>query len=301
MEQWKDLLAFNRNERRGAWLLLTLLLLSTGLRMVLQQRMPNRQHALHIEHILADTTLAPGSWQREGVAGRSQQRPSTRTDSLFFFDPNTIDAATWQLLGLSERQAAAITSYVQRGGRFRTKEDLQRSFVISDRFYAKVAPWVQIVPQEEVTRPGQYTSSSTKTRHHTQQERRMVCLNQADTAQLRQLRGVGVVLAERIVNYRNALGGFHHPEQISEVFGVRDEVVQNNLHMITLNSTPLRTININTLSADQLRQHPYINQRLAYLITEIRSQYPITSEAELRRHLPPGTEINPHIWQYLEY
>jgi competence protein ComEA len=295
MEQWKDLFTFNRSERRGIWLLLLLLLCTSALRLVMVSRPAGDAEYIQITRILADTVLlSHANFQHPGIRRTGTASPSF--DSLFFFDPNMIDAATWQLLGLSERQAAVIRSYTLRGGRFRTKEDLQRSFVISEKFYDRVAPWVRIAPEAST---GVDTNVAGNRRERAVIDK--VCLNRADTATLKQLRGIGVVLAERIVRYREALGGFHHESQLTEVYGVRPEVIENNSHLITIQHRTVKPLAVNTAPQAALAAHPYISSRIAYIIVELRAQGEITSPDDLLKRLPPGTEVNSNLWEYLTF
>src|SRR5690606_106619 len=52
-------------------------------------------------------------------------------------------------------------------------------------------------------------------------------INTCDTATLKQVYGIGPVLAERITKYRSLLGGFVTKEQLNEVYGLKDEALQN--------------------------------------------------------------------------
>ncbi|MEM9858315.1 MAG: helix-hairpin-helix domain-containing protein, partial [Bacteroidota bacterium] len=44
-------------------------------------------------------------------------------------------------------------------------------------------------------------------------------INEADTTQLKQLKGIGSVFSRRILKYRKLLGGFVTSDQLSEVYG----------------------------------------------------------------------------------
>lgn len=47
-------------------------------------------------------------------------------------------------------------------------------------------------------------------------------INQADMEALRQVRGIGPSLAQAILDFRDALGGFHYLEEIKDVPGIGD-------------------------------------------------------------------------------
>ena len=51
----------------------------------------------------------------------------------------------------------------------------------------------------------------------------IVELNGADTTTLKKIPGIGSSFARRITKYRELLGGFHHIEQLAEVYGIDEE------------------------------------------------------------------------------
>jgi competence protein ComEA len=300
MEHWKDLLAYNRSERRGIWLLILLIIAITSTRLLMQQ-WGKRGESVHIEHILAEAQprFRNQTWQNQKRPDHRRDFGDGKKDSLFYFDPNTIGAVAWQTLGLSEKQASVITGYISKGGRFRTKEDLKKSFVISERFYSKIEPWIRI--QSQV--PGNTPADSARAPKQVKDRPWLasVDLNGADTAQLNTLKGIGNVLAKRIVTYRSLLGGFHSIAQLEEVYGLTPEVIHMNQHRLMVTATNITGIQINTAPEKSLATHPYISKKLAYMIVTIRQERPITSLEDLRKRLPPESIINAHLLPYLRF
>jgi competence protein ComEA len=292
MENWKDLLTFNRAERRGICVLALIIMLMAGINVMISNE-PAARDKVIITRILADASADLDRHQTlHPKHDICQSKSQSRKDSLFFFDPNTLNATGWMLLGLSEKQAAVITGYVKKGGSFKTKEDLKRSFVISEKFFLKVEPWIMItksnnLPKEKVI-TGSLRSST-------------ICLNEADTTALKQLKGIGVVLALRIVQYREALGGFFAVEQLYEVYGLKQEVVQQNLHRVSISNRDLRIVRINEAPQKGLETHPYINRKLAWIICTVRAEAQIVSKEDLLARLPAGITVPENLWPYLVY
>ena len=55
-------------------------------------------------------------------------------DSLFVFNPNTLNDKGWSMLGLSEKQISIFRNYQSSGIVFYSNEDLSKCYAISDDF-----------------------------------------------------------------------------------------------------------------------------------------------------------------------
>ena len=98
-------------------------------------------------------------------------------------------------------------------------------------------------------------------------------MNTADTNQWKSLNGIGSKRANRIVKYRKLLGGFVSKNQLSEVYGLSDSLVEEiNLNLM-LDSSKLKKININVASKKELASHPYISWNLANAILNYKIQH----------------------------
>jgi competence ComEA-like helix-hairpin-helix protein len=296
MEYLKDLLTFNRSERRGIWLLLLLTGLFFAGSRIRGWQPRDAATGMRVAYLLADTSFHPPKYQYQNKKFATSEKNTRRSDSLFYFDPNTITAQQWEALGLSARQAEVITGYVARGGQFRTPDDLQRSFVISPPFFQKVKPYIRI-SSEALADKSSTKHASTQKQSYTSR----ICLNQADTAQLRSLRGIGPAYAARIVKYRDALGGFHDIAQLGEVYGLDEQIVAANKDRLVITNPQIQKIRVNEATEKELSRHPYISKRLAYCIVAARKQGRMIDSDDLRRRLPEGVELNPHLLPYLQF
>ncbi|WP_315820453.1 helix-hairpin-helix domain-containing protein [Paraflavitalea speifideaquila] len=98
-------------------------------------------------------------------------------------------------------------------------------------------------------------------------------INIADTAAFIALWGIGSKLAQRIINFREKLGGFHTIEQVGETYGLSDSTFQQIRAFLDCPSPKLRIININTIDPSLLAKHPYIRWPLANAIIQYRDQH----------------------------
>ena len=93
----------------------------------------------------------------------------------------------------------------------------------------------------------------------------------------------GVVLSSRIVKYRKNIGGFHSIDQLTEIYGLKPEVVEQNRKRLKATGD-LRKIDINAISKDSLAFHFYFDYKLAKAIINYRYQHgPITKVDDLKK------------------
>jgi competence ComEA-like helix-hairpin-helix protein len=97
-------------------------------------------------------------------------------------------------------------------------------------------------------------------------------LNMASAAELQQVKGIGPSYSERIVKYRDMLGGFSEEGQLSEVYGLKEDVVFKLLEQFSIQSE-VKKIPINSDSLKILAQHPYISYDMAKIILNYRKAH----------------------------
>ena len=100
----------------------------------------------------------------------------------------------------------------------------------------------------------------------------IVELNTADTTTLKMIPGIGSAFANRIVRYRNLLGGFYAVQQLSEVYGIDEERYLAFASWFTVDESLIQKLPVNSLPQDSLSRHPYINYRQARAIVRLRTQ-----------------------------
>ncbi len=207
--------------------------------------------------------------------------PPTR---LFAFDPNTASADQLQELGIPKFLALRIEKYRQKGGKFRRKEDLQKIYDFPPALFAKLEPYINLTngTQQPGFPNGGFEENPTRetasvptnaARPFARPTPVAFDINTADTTQLATLRGIGSKLSARIVKFRDALGGFHSPEQYSEVFGL-DSLALSELRRYGRVQTAPQKININAATTEELSRHPYFrNRKLNEVIVRYREQH----------------------------
>ncbi len=195
----------------------------------------------------------------------------TFTGTMFYFDPNTLDAAGWQKLGIKDKTIASMQKYISKGGRFREPDDLRKVWGLRDDEKDRLIPYVRIAESTQPAYNNNYTHYEKKP-----YEKKVIAavdINAGDSAAFDALPGIGGGYSRRIINFRNRLGGFYKVEQIAETFGLPDSVFQKIKPLLKMSGNDVKKININTAKEQELKAHPYIRWQLAKVITEYKKQH----------------------------
>lgn len=206
----------------------------------------------------------------------------------FFFDPNTADSSQLLRLGLQPWQVRNIYKYRAAGGIYRQKEDFALLYGLTQKEYRELEPYIRIssdyqpaallvkrgkdrhaggeseggMPAEDGKKSAGRDSLSYKLT-----EGMTVSLSTADSAQLRRVPGIGYYFARRILAYRERLGGYVSIDQLDEI----EDFPAEAKHFFTVDTNAaVRKLNLNTLSLNELKRHPYINYYQARAIVDYR-------------------------------
>lgn len=97
-------------------------------------------------------------------------------------------------------------------------------------------------------------------------------LNLATQEDLMAIRGIGPAFSERILKYRTSLGAFVSFEQLSEVYGLSEEVINEmRKYFVISDVSNIRKIKINELSMKDLGTFPYFRYPVSKEIVTYRS------------------------------
>ena len=280
IEKIKDYFQFNKRERNGILLLsfiLFFLILFYQFSYLLKTE--TKTDFSEFEKILSELEYANDSPQL------------IEKESLFMFNPNTLNDDGWLALGLSQGKLKVLRNYQESGGYFKQKEDLQRCYAFGDAFYNTIKEYVSI-PKPKTTEP------------ITQKpiiENQIIELNQADSLALISIKGIGPFYAKQILKYRNELGGFINYEQFTEIWGLENLELENLKQQTNIDTLYISKTNINTVTIEKLRNHQYLNYKQAKMIVNYRKQHGDFKEIkDIQKIRPISTEIFRKIAPYLQ-
>ena len=231
----------------------------------------------------------------KNYAGKQQLK-----GELFYFDPNTLDEAGWKKLGVRDKTVATIKNYLSKGGKFYKPEDVGKIWGLSNEEKERLIPFVKIDDANFVKNylAKTYDNPAFEKKIYTPS---MVDVNLADTTALIALPGIGSKLSQRIITFRDRLGGFYKLDQVGETFGLPDSTFKKIKPRLTLSSLEVKQININTGTLDELKAHPYIRYAIANSIVEYRSQHGnFSSLSDLKKIMTITDEVFAKASPYLK-
>lgn len=267
---WKDFFYFSKSERRAIFFLLAVLfvLVCVWLFFPAKEEEGLGQAPEEIEEI--EKFLAGVHEMEEKKPLRyAYPKPVERKVVLAAFEPNLADSIEFLQLGLPPFVAHNVLQYRRAGGKFRTADDFARIYGLSPESFKTLRPYIRI--SEAFRQKRDTLRFAPKEERDTLEfykypEGTLVDVNEADTAELKKIPGIGSGIARMIVAYRERLGGFYDILQLKEVAYVDEEM----LKWFKLGDAPIHRINANKAGLDRLRSHPYMNFYQAKVIIEYR-------------------------------
>ena len=185
---------------------------------------------------------------------------------LFSFDPNTLDEAGWIRLGLREKTIKTIQNFIAKGGRFYKPTDIGKIWGLREDESQRLIPYIQIQNSKTIV-------NDPEKKLYERKGNSIIDINSADTNVLIALPGIGSKLSQRIISFRDKLGGFYSVEQIGETYSLPDSTFQKLKPRFSVGNATVQQININTATVDEMKIHPYLRYAIANAIVQYRVQH----------------------------
>jgi competence protein ComEA len=288
-ENFIELFAFTRGERKG---ILIVLILLGGL-ITYRYCAPFMQdkstdHLLPMKDKIAawSSQLEKDSSEFDSFTYHSSEDKAIVAGKPFPFNPNSTSEDAWKQLGLNRGQIKSIYNFLQKGGIFKVKKDFAKMFVISAEEYERLSPFIML--PDEATNSASPSYSFQQNEYFPKQNLKdasvILEINSADSFDFRKLKGIGPYLSRKIINYREKLGGFFSVEQLKEVYHM-DPLRIDSLRFQMLTDTSLiQRIHINSVEAAKLMGHPYLNKQQARALIAYRDQHgPFKTVSDIRK------------------
>ena len=256
---------------------------------------------------------AAGSSSSVSAAYSGGYYAGERQVERFPFDPNTADSTQLLRLGLRSWQVKNIYKYRANGGVYRTPSDFARLYGLTQKEYHELEPYIRINkdyrPASELfdksSIDAQPISSDNRSQYRDTlkyplklKENEFVMLNSLDTNQYKKVPGIGSHYARRIAEYGRRLGGYVSTEQLREINGFPEE----SIRFFKLNATHIKKINLNQLTLNQLKSHPYLDFYQARAIIDYRRlREPLKSLDDLKLLPEFPSDARQRLAPYVEF
>ncbi|HEV8083626.1 MAG TPA: helix-hairpin-helix domain-containing protein [Chitinophagaceae bacterium] len=310
----KDYFSFTAKERKGIIIIISIILLVLFLPLLLPyfNKKVSYNHSEFEKEITQLKTLKNDSPHRKiynsnyenGYVNDYSLSPGNKSDPIaaevFYFDPNTASASDWRKLGIRDKTIKTIQNYISKGGKFYKPEDISKIWGLPPSDVQRLVPYVRIslaakenASFEKKEYPKPLSPYSPKTIQP-------VDINLADTSAYISLPGIGSKLSKRIISFRDKLGGFYSIDQVGETYLLPDSTFQKIKPRLILSNTPVKKININTATVDEMKTHPYLRYNLANAIFQYRQQHGnFNSVGEIKKIMIVTEEIFIKLSPYL--
>lgn len=222
----KSRIRYSKSQRIGIFAFIALLIALQILIYFIENKPPE-----YSIYDLPDEVLA----SREKANETGQELKESR--ALKDFDPNELSIEGWQELGFSERQAHSILKYkYSLGGNFTTKEQIKNSYVITDKKFVEIEPYIVFGDLNTHKNSDFSNTYSKKTEIKIQYKR----FNPNEYSQKDWERiGFSENQAASILKYKRYLGGkFTSLDQIKNCFVISEKKFEEMKPYIVLPSAP---------------------------------------------------------------
>ena len=252
MKHWKSHFVFNKSERNGIFVLIALI--------IILQVFYFKSPFLSLEEDIPKETNAEIIQFQHKLD--SLKQVDTGKDTIYPFNPNYLKDYQAYRVGLSVKEIDALLDFRSSGQWINSAEDFQRITGVSDSVLEQLIPYFKF--SEWIT--DNNNSDSIK-----QTGVLKFDLNSVGALELQKVKGIGEVLSNRIIKYRESIGGYRSLIQLKDIYGLSDEVRIELLKYLNEIPPNFNKKNINTIGVLELSELPYFNYDLAKAIIDYRN------------------------------
>ena len=251
---------FSPSEQKGIILLSSILVIVIFTPLIYRLVKPTSDLVISFHQIIALDSLNKNTSNPEDFASKEP----------FKFNPNSASLEELKELGFTDKNIATLQNYLSKGGKITSSEDLKKIYGIDQNLVEKLTPFLLFDKQNEFTNNKNFVDTF---KHEKKPKFEVVEINSADSVSLVKLYRIGPKLASKIISYREKLGGFLNLNQLTEIYGFDEDILYDLQDKIRLDPSKAKQINLNTITEEELKNHPYFKFKLARVITNYRNQH----------------------------
>ncbi|HEX7413517.1 MAG TPA: helix-hairpin-helix domain-containing protein, partial [Bacteroidia bacterium] len=133
----------NRCERNGMIAIISLLIILLAVKYVIVYHY-NTQTNQVVVVALDDVAVKLAEQNNDVTKDNYNTSSANKKDSLFYFNPNTINYEQAVMLGFSGKVAHTLINYRNKGGKFYKPVDLKKLYGMNEVLFDKLKPFVQL-------------------------------------------------------------------------------------------------------------------------------------------------------------
>lgn len=308
----------SKGERYGFWVLVALIVIGMTLPQFIEKQTEPAYKAnqeIYEKQIQQFMAASKASDKQTSTTSESSPQPVQKI-SYFHFNPNEISFDSLLQLGMPEKLAHTIINYRQAGGRFHSKNDLKAIYGMPDSTYNRLKPYVSLPKENQgksykanatpKTKDSNLASNDKKPSFSKGDEEEVtatntqVSLNEADSASLTKVRGIGDFFAGEIVSRREKLGGYRNYRQLLAIYNFDSSALKRVKPQLSLNPSKIQKLSLNNSDFETLLSHPNLDYPQVKAIFNYKDRVDtIGSVEELKKERILGSgpfkEIKPYL------
>lgn len=252
---------FSRSQRSGIFLLFGIIII------------------LQLVYFFVDfSSMSNDSPEKEKWLSLQSEIDSMKQEKLNFvpkiypFNPNFITDYKGYKLGMSVQEIDRLLAFRKENKFVNSAKDFQNVTKVSDSLLDEISPFFKFPDWVNNKKEFKDYKNYPDKAFAKKEKIIIIDINLATKEELIKIYGIGEAISNRILKFKESLGGFVSMEQMKNVWGLSPEVIENlNSHFKVLAQPNIKKIDINNASIKELSQFPYFNYQIAKQIVTYRS------------------------------
>lgn len=264
MKIFKSHFWYTKNQRNGILLLLIIIIF---LQLILHFKNFDSQQ-------MVDLSLPKITSYNKQLDSLKKKSSKKKKFKIYPFNPNYISDYKGYQLGMNVDEIDRLLAHREQRLYVNSAKEFQTITKISDSLLQKISPffkfpeWVQKKNNNKNNQQRYIPNSRINVSEIT-----TVDINKATLKDFTAIEGVDEYLSERIIKYRSKLQGFSFKEQLFEVWGLDELMVNKILSTFSIKNKPIiKKVNINTASFKEVLSNPYIDYELCIQIFDYKDE-----------------------------
>lgn len=250
---------FSKSQQKGIFLLVILIIVLQSIYFFVDFNSENnhpKEDAVRIAHFQKQVdSLKQGSLAKSEI-------------KIYPFNPNLITDYKGYTLGMSVEEIDRLLEYRKTNKWVNSAKEFQEVTLVSDSLLNKISPFFKFPDWVEKSKQNKRSNLNTP---YISSNSVKKDLNEASLEELVRVKGIGEVLAARIIKYRSKIGGFVSDIQLKDIYGLSLETRKELLNNFpVLSPVQIDVFNINQASVLQIASVPYLDYEIAREIVNYR-------------------------------